>query len=271
MKTSEKSEKPRDSRPRDSSPRPQVQPKPKRRTLPKTQPNIFTDPPEVDRVKRYFVGKELQKVWQKVSYSGRQRIVRHYAAVSIIISEMETEEPLPGEDESIPCYSMEEDADYSGGIFEFRTVLSPDSKPLEIGLCTSPHDFTELLTDPPSLLPPDQHSAFEFTLEVASLVLVRPLEPDFDFYEFICDDTWSKVGLSEPGCSNYSAILQGKLDQANDAQGDKDEQHAEAPGSHGLEAKTEANGLEGRRRQLLGQKGRLTLPGDDRRVFLRPS
>lgn len=245
MKSSEKPDRAKDNRQRDSSPRPQTQTKTKKKVHSKPTTLVFLENREIDKVKRYFIGKELQKVWKTVSYTGRQRIVKHYASVNVIICEDEVEEPHPDEDDSIPSQQMEPEELISPLELEFETLNHPD---LEFdNLChpSSSVDFTGLLRDPVMFFPPTACLEVELIFEKDRICLNKHIEPVFDFYEFICDDTWSKVRIPDPGCTHNSEILQGKLDQENDAQGYQDEYDAQAARSPGSQKENEKNGFEG--------------------------
>lgn len=195
MKTTEKPERTKDSRSRDSSPRPQTQTTTRKRARTRTATLQYYDNPELDKVKRYFIGKELQKVWGKVSYTGRQKIVKHYATLNFIICEDEVEEPPADEDNSLICQPMEPEVTPVYSKFEFEAPYN--SETLEEKLCSPSQvvDFTETLKDVPLLVSPVPCTNTELTLDYDSLCLRVAIEPVFDFFEFICDDTWSKVGF----------------------------------------------------------------------------
>lgn len=226
MKTSDKSEKSEDSRQRDSSPRPQTQTKAKKRARAKTTSFHFVDRPEVDRVKRYFIGKELQKVWQKVSYTGRQRIVKHYGSLSIIITEAELEEPLPDEDYSLPACPIDLEEEPAASNFEFQPQNNGESMILSYCESSEAWDFSELLRDPEPAMSPTERLVIELVLDHDRVTKSLSVEPVFDFFEFVCDDTWSKVGFCEAGRAYHPALLQRELDQAHDVESDPHEQHA---------------------------------------------
>lgn len=245
MNTSEKTERTKDSRQRDSSPRPNSHPKAKKKVQVKPGSLHYIESTEEDRVKRYFIGKELQKVWQKVSYTGRQRIVKHYASVNVIVCEADAEEPHPDEDDSIPSQPMYLEDSPDSTKFEFELHNNLDSAPIGFYTPSSISDFSNILNGPSLIVPPTPSLEIELIIDRDHLSLAKGIEPLFDFFEFICDDTWSKVSCCDLGCSYNPTIFQGKLDEEDDAQSHKDEQHAQTPGSSHPQEEDEENGIQG--------------------------
>lgn len=153
----------------------------------------FRDEPEVDRVKRYFVGKELQKVWGQVSKTGRQRIIKQYSTIGIIITESEVEEPLPGEDDSLPNLAMEPDYPLSNKEFKFSSIRSLDISSDSQVLTSIQPDWTELMREPDLIPNPGGGIIIQYIIETDTLSLSHAIEPDWDFYEYCYDDYRTKV------------------------------------------------------------------------------
>lgn len=153
----------------------------------------FRDEPEVDRVKRYFVGKELQKVWGRVSETGRQRIIKQYSTIGIIITEAEVEEPLPDEDESMPNLPMEPDYPLSNKEFKFSSIQCYDVSSDSQVLTSFQPDLTELMRDPHLIPNPGGGIIIQLIIETETLSLSHSIEPDWDFYEYCYDDYRTKV------------------------------------------------------------------------------
>lgn len=168
----------------------------------------YRDEPEVDRVKRYFVGKELQKVWGEVREVGRQRIIKQYSTIGIIITEEEVEEPLPGEDDSLPNPPMSPDTCTDSPVFDFGVSQPSTVKPDVCILPSKEADLTDLLVDPIQMPDLGGPCFIDLRIDRDALWLSKGVEPDWDFYEYCYDDTWTKVNCSHSGRSHDSAILQ---------------------------------------------------------------
>ena len=153
----------------------------------------FIDEPEIDRVKRYFIGKGLQKVWKRINESGRTRIIRQYATIEIIITEEEVEEPPEGDDDSIPSQPMDPEHDYLPVYFEFKLEICRDDEEDHSSDLFEPVDL--------SVFEPDRFPALEeaetavYLYEYFILLSTKPIDADSDYYEYCRDDTWSKVIL----------------------------------------------------------------------------
>ena len=208
MNKPEKSEKQKDNRQRDFSPRPNISSKRKKRTEDKVIKLDFRDSVEINRVKRYFIGKELQKVWLKVSYTGRQKIIKHYSSINIIITENSIEEPDSNEDNSLPCYTFELEEDNQVFDYPIPNQPSENFNTIDLPFISLIYDFSALLIDPSAMISPNPLENIQLIYEVDNLTIRRVVDPYFSFYEFISDDTLSKVFFVSLGCPYYSKVLQ---------------------------------------------------------------
>lgn len=206
---------------------------------------IFKDEPDIDRVKRYFIGRELQKVWTRVSESGRQKIIKQYAQTSVIITEEVREEPLPGEDDSLPSHPFEEESELSPPIFEFLEATTPDCPADRLPSVSSIADLTEMLQDGELKMFLEGPALTEKSMEEDFIACNIGIEPECYFFEICCDDTMSKVTRCDSGCSYYSTIFQNRVAQTHHDQSFTHEHDVEASRGPGCQEEDEAAGKEG--------------------------